>query len=106
MRASLSKRIGDKTYLIKANIINFFFHRILKKPHLKSLSFSLLIVNFLFQRIFRINARFIHSIHYTSKIEGSENIIIPEKNNDSVLISFAASGGCYFSIFNNTVMTI
>ena len=106
MRASLFKRIKDKIYLIKCNSINFFFHRILKKPHLKSLSFSILLVNFIFQRIFRVNSRFKYSIHYTSKIEGAKNIIISKENNDSVLISFAASGGCYFSVFNHTTLEI
>lgn len=106
MKGSIFKRISDKIYLIKININTFIYNRILKKPYLKSLSFSILFVNFIFQRFFRINSGFKHSIHYTSKIEGSKNIILPENNKDSILISFASSGGCYFSVFNGTNLEI
>lgn len=45
-------------------------------------------------------------MHYTSRIDGWNQIILPAENPDSVLISFAVSGGCYFTIFEGTTLTI
>lgn len=106
MKVSLIRRIKDKIYLIKRSVIDNFYKNILKKPHLKNITLSILLVNFFFQRILRKNADFKSSLHFTSKIEGSENLILPKVNKSSILISFACSGSCYFSVFKGTTLEI
>lgn len=50
---------------------------------------GLYILNFLVQRIFRINGGIAWQVHYTSRVFGSVEI------GDNVWKSFALSGGCY-----------
>ncbi|MAE14614.1 MAG: acetyltransferase [Crocinitomicaceae bacterium] len=103
---NLKSKIRNKLYLIKTNFINFIVLRILKKPFLKSIPFSILFLNFIFKFIFRLNANSKFLVHFTSKIQGSENIILPNKNFDSILRSFASSGGCYYAIFSGSTLKI
>lgn len=69
------------------------------------LPFGLLCVNFIFQRIFRINGEIKSSVHYTSRIDGFKNLII-HGDARSVLTSMAVSGGCYFTVFEGTKLEI
>lgn len=55
-----------------------------------------LIVNFLFQRIFRINSDAPWSINYTSRVIGPENVTFGA----NVGKSFAVSGCCYIQAIN------
>lgn len=50
---------------------------------------GLFLINFVFQRIFRINAEQKFMVHYTSKVSGKVEL------GEKVWISFASSGGCY-----------
>lgn len=82
------------------------FNTLLKKPYYKSIPFGLLILNFIIQRIFRINSSVPFSVHYTSKITGIENMNL----SDSAKTSMAVSGGAYIvaseapiSIGTNTI---
>ena len=102
----MKSKIRNKYYLIKTTFINFIILKILKKPYLKSIPFSILVSNFFFKFFFRLNANSKFSIHFTSKIQGSENIILPSKNYDSILRSFASSGGCYYAVFNGSTLKI
>ena len=51
--------------------------------------FGLTVVNFIFQRIFRINAKVCWPVHFTSKVTGK---VMIGKN---VWVSFAVNGHCY-----------
>ncbi len=55
---------------------------------------SIYLVNFIFQKVFRIDKSCSFSKNYTSRVLCPENITI-ENNSQSVLKSFAVSGGCY-----------
>ena len=55
----------------------------------RPLSPGLHFVNFVFQRIFRINAEQKFMVHFTSKVSGKVEF------GKKVWISFASSGGCY-----------
>lgn len=72
-------------YNIPSNLIEYFF---------SPTSNSLRIVNFIFQKIFRINGNIDFMVHYTSKVNGK---ILLGKD---VVRYFANSGGCYFSAIN------
>ncbi|HRW21082.1 MAG TPA: acyltransferase [Bacteroidales bacterium] len=57
-------------------------------------AFNLLIINFFFQRILRINCKVSFSIHFTSKISYPSRIeLIKDK---TTMNSFVLSGNCYF----------
>lgn len=85
--------------------MNLFFQKILKKPYYYSIPLSHLIINFIFQRIFKINGDIPFSVSYTTRIQGFKNIQFPKKD-ESIKISMAVSGGCYFSIFDGAPLTI
>jgi acetyltransferase-like isoleucine patch superfamily enzyme len=70
-----------------------------------SLPFSQLIANWIFQRVLGIHKDIPYSIHFTSRIDGFHNICI-NGNPQSVLKSFAVSGGCYFGIANGSKLSI
>jgi len=53
--------------------------------------FNLLLLNWVFQRAFRINSEIPFSVHYTSKVVGAKYIDIHK----SVRTSFAVSGGTH-----------
>ncbi|AYM99966.1 acyltransferase [Chryseobacterium sp. 3008163] len=83
------------------NKINSLF----KSKKYETVPINFLILNFLFQRIFFINYFAKYSVHYTSRVSGSRNIVF-NVNDPKILASFAASGGCYFSVFDNTILEI
>lgn len=55
-------------------------------------------INFVFQRILRLNYEFSYSIHFTSRVTSANNIFV--KGGHRTLKSFANSGNCYFSGYN------
>lgn len=57
---------------------------------------KLLVVNFIFQRIFRINADSPWSVNYTSRVVCPENIKVGENSERNFLFS----GGCYIQANN------
>jgi serine acetyltransferase len=56
---------------------------------------ALSIVNFVFQKVFRIDSKYPYSKHYTSRIVYPSRFII-EDWDLATLLSIAVSGGCYF----------
>jgi acetyltransferase-like isoleucine patch superfamily enzyme len=79
--------------------------QILRKDYYCQISSSQLVLNFIFQRIFLLNSRIPCSVSFTSRIQGFNNIRFPI-NDDSIKISMAVSGGCYFSVFDGAPLTI
>lgn len=61
------------------------------KTYYVHIPFGLLVVNFIFQRIFRINTDVPFSVNYTNRISGYKYIKIDE----SSMVSFTVSGGAY-----------
>lgn len=62
--------------------------------------FSIWLINFIFQRIFRLNSNFPHSVHFSSRVVGEEKIQIGR----NVWKSFALSGNCYIQGGNGIVI--
>lgn len=60
----------------------------------------LMIANFIFQRILRVNSEYKYPIHYTSRILGSAGLVIEEDDQQEVNISIAVSPGCYYQALN------
>lgn len=58
--------------------------------------YKLQVVNFIFQRLFRINGRVPWMVHYTSSVTSAHNIIIGK----DLWINFAVSGNCYIQGVN------
>lgn len=71
-------------------LLKFFYNKTGRNYYIH-VPIGLLIVNWIFQRIFRINSNVPFSVHYTSKIAGYEFMEIP----DSSKTSFAVSGGAH-----------
>ena len=77
--------------------------KILKLPRYYQLvPKSLLLTNFLFQRILGRNRDTPFSVYYTNKIQGIQNADLSEK----ARFSLAVSGGIYITVFNKTKLTI
>ncbi len=61
--------------------------------------------NWVFQKLYKMNADVPHPVHYTTLISGYKNIKF-NKQNEAVMKSFAVSGGCYFGISEGSTLEI
>ena len=78
----------------KSHVLNILFRlKILGKVYL-----GLKIINFIFQRVFMINAKFKIPVHFTTKINVAKKISF--HSDENTLTSFAVSGCCYIQAFN------
>jgi len=59
---------------------------------------GLRISNFIFQKIFRLNAKVNTQVHFTSDISTPKNLHF--HSDESTKISFAVSGNCYIQAYN------
>lgn len=67
----------------------------------KDIGKGTLLVNFIFQKLLRINRSFPSMTHYTSRVNSGENIQITNlQKSSNVFLSFAASNGCYIQALN------
>ena len=105
MISRITLSIKNRLYLLKLYIKKLFYSTLLNRACYQNLNISQLFLNWVIQRIFLINSDVPISVYYTSKIQGFKNIVLPE-NADSIKISFAVSGGCYFTVFDNTTLEI
>jgi acetyltransferase-like isoleucine patch superfamily enzyme len=78
------------------------FYKLIGKDYYISIHTGLLLLNYVVQRIFRVNHRVPFSVHYTSTIKGIENMKLAE----NVKIVFAVSAGCSIQAFDNTTLEI
>lgn len=60
---------------------------------LSRVPFAILVVNFIFQRLFRINSKVSFPVHYTSRIIGFNKIKLHQDSN--TVGSFCLSNNCY-----------
>ena len=79
---------------LKQQILNILF----KLKILGRVFLGLRIINFIFQKIFRINSRFKIPVHFTSKVNVCKKIYFHV--DDNTLASFATSGCCYIQAYN------
>ena len=77
------------------------FYRLFRREYYIKLDSSQLFLNFLVQRIFRLNSDVPFSLHYTSRFQGYKNMKISSKE---TLVCCAVSGGCYFTAFDGTTL--
>jgi len=73
-------------------MLNLIKKFILKRSN--GIPLNICFTNLVFQKIFRIDNQCYFSKNYTSRVLCPEKIII-ENNSQTVLKSFAVSGGCY-----------
>lgn len=86
----------------------FYFARLFifkKQPYLKIMGSGQLFTNWYFQKILKINYDVPFQVHYTSRLTGHSNVKIVG-NPEKIMISFAASGGCYYAISKNATLEI
>ena len=70
-------------------IVNKFFFQ----WKLAKVPFPILFVNFIFQRLFRVNSKVPFPVHYTSRVIGFNNIKL--KRDSNTVGSFCLSNNCY-----------
>ncbi|MFM1745195.1 MAG: hypothetical protein RLZZ630_1132 [Bacteroidota bacterium] len=80
-----------------------FFYRCIGRPYYVRFSNGLLILNWIVQRIFRVNAEVPFSVHYTNKISGWRNCRFED---DTVRANLCASGGAYIAVFDGSVLEV
>lgn len=78
------------------------FFKTIKREYYKDIPIGLLLLNWLVQRVFRVNAEMPYSLSYTSRISGFQHMKIDE----SSLLSFAVSGGAYIVASSGGSLTI
>lgn len=101
----MTTRLNNFWYRVRSTVAKFYFETLIGQSHYRKIDNSQLITNWLFQRLLRINKEVEFSVHYTSKVQGSRNIIFKGDPTESK-ISFAVSGGCYFTVFQDTTLEI
>lgn len=79
------------------------YYRLIGREYYSKINFSQLLLNFIVQRVFRLNSHVPFSLHFTSRFQGFKNMKI---EGDKAMISCAASGGCYFTAFEGTTLEI
>jgi len=57
---------------------------------------SVMVPNYVVQRLFRVNGKCPWPVHYTSRVMAAEKIVMGRR----VVRNFALSGGCYIQAFN------
>ena len=77
-----------------------FYYKLIKREYYKDIPIGLLLLNWIVQRVFRINSKVPYSVHYTSRVNGADNLNII---GDKAKVSIAVSGGCYFSCHKGKV---
>lgn len=85
--------------------LRLLYFSIINRSYYSRVPIGLLCLNFITQRIFGINREAKYTVHYTSKISGFKNIKFDDPTH-SIKISFAVSGGCYFSITEGSTLEI
>lgn len=68
---------------------------------LRTIGLGTVLVNFIIQKIFRVNSRVPFMVHFTSRIAMAQNINIEDhKESNTVYSSFASSNGLYLNATN------
>lgn len=79
------------------------YFRWLGRPYYRNFSIGQLLLNWIVQRVFRVNSSVPFSVHYTNKISGWHNCIFEDNTVDQNL---CASGGAYIAVFDGTTLEV
>lgn len=79
------------------------FYKLIKRPFYTRISVGLLLLNWIVQRVFRVNAEVPYSVHYTNKITGWKNFRL---EGDTPLTNLCVSGGSYIAVFDGTTLEV
>ena len=72
------------------------YYNWIDRPYYKDVSLELLVLNWIIQRVFKVNNEIPFSVHFTSKLKGYENMIL----HPDIRLSIAISGNLYLMAFN------
>jgi acetyltransferase-like isoleucine patch superfamily enzyme len=78
-------------------------YRLFGKSYYTTFSLGYLLLCWIIQRVFRVNADIPFLVNYTNKISGWKNIRFED---DSVAMNLLASGGAYIAVFDNTTVEV
>jgi len=78
-------------------------YRLFGKSYYTTFSLGYLLLCWIIQRVFRVNADIPFLVNYTNKISGWKNI---QFEDDSVAMNLLASGGAYIAAFDNTTIEV
>jgi len=87
--------------LKKNKYINF------TKKDLRAIGLGTILVNFIVQKIFRVNKSIPFMLHYTSRVNDPKGISIEDSSeSNTVYQCFASSNGCYMNAYNGIKVAI
>ena len=92
------KNFIKKVLLFLSKYSKFIKNYVFEWGIIGSVPFGLILVNFIFQRIFRINSKVPFPVHFTSRVIGYKNIKLNKDRN--TIGSLSLSGGCYIQALN------
>ncbi|EAS75361.1 TPA: DapH/DapD/GlmU-related protein [Vibrio alginolyticus] len=72
----------------------------LSNKTLRSIGLGTVVINFIFQKIFRINHKAKFMVNFSTRINAPSKINVIDDNSDSLFNCFAVSGGCYIQAKN------
>ena len=76
--------------------LGLFFFKIIKREYYKDVPLGLLLLNFIVQRIFRINQQLPFSVHYTNRVKGYHQMELDA----TVWKNLTFSNGLYLNAFH------
>jgi len=79
------------------------YFKLIRREYYVEIPLGQLVMNWIFQRIFRVNGKVPFSVHHGSLIQGFKNIKISGRES---LMCLAGKGGCYWTVFDNTTLEI
>ncbi len=79
------------------------FYKWINRPYYTRVSIGLLFLNWIVQRVFRVNAEVPYSVHYTNKITGWKNFRF---EGEVPLTNLCVSGGSYIAVFDGTTLEV
>lgn len=79
------------------------YYKLIHRPYYTKFGIGLLSLNWIVQRLFRVNAEVPYSVHYSNKITGWKNCFFED---DIALANLCSSGGAYIAVFDGTKLEV
>lgn len=79
------------------------YYSLIGRQYYTKFGVGLLLLNWVVQRVFRVNAEVPYSVHYSNKITGWENCKFED---DIALANLCSSGGTYIAVFDDTTLEV
>ena len=80
-----------------------YYFKVINRSYYCRIGIGLLFINWIFQRLFRVNSNVPYSVHYTNKVSGWE---FCEFEDDVVLANLCVSTGTYIAVFEGSTLKI